>query len=315
MLVMTATPIPRTLALTTYGDLDVSSIRELPPGRTPVRTIGQAGRRVAMRSTRSADRARRRPQAYVVYPIIEESEKTDLRAATEMADHLAQDVFPAYRVALLHGRMKQDAKDRVMRAFAAGEIHILVVDHRRSRSASTCRTRPSWSSSTPSGSASRSCTSCAAASGGAVSSPRCILLYQYPITEEARERLKMMTETTDGFVIAEKDLELRGPATSSAPDRPVRRRSGSAISVRDHLLMEEARREARAWLDAGASDTSGSTSSDGRGDSGWAHRRRLRRVGPPVSRTSGERRGPRASRACSVRTVASQPDPAVSCRL
>ena len=79
------------------------------------------------RSTRScAPSSTPGRQAYVVYPIIEESEKTDLRAATEMADHLAHDIFPAYRVALLHGRMKQDAKDRVMRAFAAGEIHILV---------------------------------------------------------------------------------------------------------------------------------------------------------------------------------------------
>ena len=126
MLVMTATPIPRTLALTTYGDLDVSSIRELPPGRQPVRTIAKPDSRrdeiyAYVRTELEAGR-----QVYVVYPIIEESEKIDVRAATEMADHLANEVFPAYRVALLHGRMKQDAKDRVMRAFAAGDIHVLV---------------------------------------------------------------------------------------------------------------------------------------------------------------------------------------------
>ena len=126
MLVMTATPIPRTLALTTYGDLDVSSIRDLPPGRQPIRTIAKPGSRrdeihAFVRGELEAGR-----QAYVIYPIIEESEKVDLRAATEMADTLAHEVFPAFRVALLHGRMKQDAKDRVMRAFAAGEIHMLV---------------------------------------------------------------------------------------------------------------------------------------------------------------------------------------------
>ncbi len=126
MLVMTATPIPRTLALTTYGDLDVSSIRDLPPGRQPIRTIAKPGSRrdeihAFVRGELEAGR-----QAYVIYPIVEESEKLDLRAATEMADTLAHEVFPAFRVALLHGRMKQDAKDRVMRAFASGEIHMLV---------------------------------------------------------------------------------------------------------------------------------------------------------------------------------------------
>ena len=126
VLVMTATPIPRTLALTVYGDLDVSVIRDMPPGRRAIRTTvkPESRREDVYESVRKQlDEGR---QAYVVYPLIEESEKVDLRAATEMADHLAQEVFPAYRVALLHGRMKQDAKDRVMRAFAAGDIHVLV---------------------------------------------------------------------------------------------------------------------------------------------------------------------------------------------
>ena len=135
VLVMTATPIPRTLALTTYGDLDVSVMREMPPGRQPITTIAQAG--VAPRRdlrTSSASSSTQGRQAYVIYPLVEESEKVDLKAATEMADHLAQDVFPAYRVALLHGRMKQDAKDRVMGAFVARRVrHPRLDDGRRSR--------------------------------------------------------------------------------------------------------------------------------------------------------------------------------------
>ncbi len=126
ILVMTATPIPRTLALTTYGDLDVSVMREMPPGRKPIKTIAKPESRrdeIYEFMRKELDLGR---QAYVIYPLVEESAKVDLRAATEMADHLQQDVFPAYRVALLHGRMKPDDKDRVMQAFARGEFHILV---------------------------------------------------------------------------------------------------------------------------------------------------------------------------------------------
>src|SRR5688572_15524469 len=126
VLVMTATPIPRTLALTVYGDLEVSVIRDMPPGRRPILTaVKPESRREDVYELVRAQLEQGR-QAYVVYPLIEESEKVDLKAATEMADHLAQEVFPAFRVALLHGRLKQDAKDRVMRAFAAGDIQVLV---------------------------------------------------------------------------------------------------------------------------------------------------------------------------------------------
>src|SRR5687768_4768950 len=126
VLVMTATPIPRTLALTTYGDLDVSVMREMPPGRHPIKTIAKPESRrdeIYDFIRRQVDGGR---QVYVIYPLVEESEKVDLKAATEMADHLSQDVFPSYRVALLHGRMKQDAKERVMGAFARGEFDVLV---------------------------------------------------------------------------------------------------------------------------------------------------------------------------------------------
>jgi ATP-dependent DNA helicase RecG len=247
MLVMTATPIPRTLALTTYGDLDVSSIRELPPGRQPILTIAKPGsRRDEIHGFVRSELEQGR-QAYVVYPIIEESEKVDLRAATEMADTLAHEVFPAYRVALLHGRMKADAKDRVMRAFAAGDLHVLVsttvievgvdvpnatvmvVEHaERFGLAQLHQLRGRV--------------------GRGAHQSSCILVYEYPLSDQARDRLKVMTETADGFVIAEKDLELRGFGDLSGT-----RQSGMpALRLgdlrRDHALMVQARAEAQSWL-------------------------------------------------------------------
>ena len=247
MLVMTATPIPRTLALTTYGDLDVSSIRELPPGRQPVRTIAKPGSRrdeihAFVRGELEAGR-----QAYVVYPIIEESEKVDLRAATEMADTLAHEVFPAFRVALLHGRMKADAKDRVMRGFSAGDVQLLVsttvvevgvdvpnatvmlVEHaERFGLAQLHQLRGRV--------------------GRGTHQSSCVLVYEFPLSDQARDRLKVMTETNDGFAISEKDLELRGFGDLSGT-----RQSGMpALRLgdlrRDHALMVLARDEASAWL-------------------------------------------------------------------
>ena len=126
VLVMTATPIPRTLALTAYGDLDVSVMRDLPPGRQPIRTIARSeSTRDEIYRLARAELERGR-QIYVIYPLVDESEKVDLRAATAMADHLRAEVFPEYTVGLLHGRLKQDEKDRVMSAFARGDVHVLV---------------------------------------------------------------------------------------------------------------------------------------------------------------------------------------------
>jgi ATP-dependent DNA helicase RecG len=248
VLVMTATPIPRTLALTTYGDLDVSVMREMPPGRFPIRTIAKPETRRDEIYAFIRTQVEEGRQAYVIYPLIEESEKVDLRAATEMADHLAQDIFPDLRVALLHGRMKQDAKDRVMQAFARGEYHILVsttvvevgvdvanaavmlVEHAERFGLSQLH-------------------QLRGRVGRGPHQSFCILLYQYPMTDDGRARLKALTETTDGFVIAEKDLELRGPGDFFGT-----RQSGLPTLrvgdlMRDHQLMEEARREASAALD------------------------------------------------------------------
>ena len=248
ILVMTATPIPRTLALTTYGDLDVSVMREMPPGRKPIKTIAKPESRrdeIYEFMRKELDLGR---QAYVIYPLVEESAKVDLRAATEMADHLQQDVFPAYRVALLHGRMKPDDKDRVMQAFARGEFHILVsttvvevgvdvanasvmvVEHAERFGLSQLH-------------------QLRGRVGRAAHQSYCILLYQAPLSDAGRERLKALTDTTDGFEIAERDLALRGPGDFFGT-----RQSGMPTLrvgdlLRDHQLMEEARREAVAALD------------------------------------------------------------------
>jgi ATP-dependent DNA helicase RecG len=252
VLVMTATPIPRTLALTTYGDLDVSVIRDLPPGRRPVTTMlkPESEREAAYAIIREQlDQGR---QAYVVYPLIDESEKVDLRAATAMADHLAQDVFPAYRVALLHGRMKPEAKERVMRAFAAHESDILVsttvievgvdvpnasvmvVEHAERFGLSQLH-------------------QLRGRVGRDAHQSFCLLIHQEGLSELARERLNAMAQVNDGFVLAERDLALRGPGDFFGT-----RQSGMPTLrvgdlLRDHALMEEARREAVASLDEAGS--------------------------------------------------------------
>jgi len=251
VLVMTATPIPRTLALTVYGDLDVSVIRDTPPGRLTIRTSAKPESRrdevyEFIRGQLDAGR-----QAYVIYPLVEESDKIDLKAATEMADHLAQEVFPAYRVGLLHGRLKPDAKDRVMKAFAAGELHLLVsttvvevgidvanatvmlVEHAERFGLSQLHQLR--------GRVGR---------GGTQS--YCFLLYQSPLSEEARERLKAMTDTTDGFEIAERDLRLRGPGDFFGTRQAGMPTFRLIDLIRDHSLLEAAGVEAARWLQSSA---------------------------------------------------------------
>jgi ATP-dependent DNA helicase RecG len=248
VLVMTATPIPRTLALTVYGDLDVSAIRELPAGRLAVRTLAKPESRrdevhAFVRSQLDDGR-----QAYVIYPLVEESAKVDLKAATEMADTLQHEVFPAYRVGLVHGRLKAAAKERVMKAFAAGELHVLVsttvvevgidvanagimiVEHAERFGLSQLHQLR-----------------------GRVGRDRhqsyCFLLYQSPLSEEARERLKAMTETTDGFEIAERDLELRGPGDFFGTRQAGVPTFRLIDLVRDHDVLERAQGEAARWFD------------------------------------------------------------------
>ena len=250
VLLMTATPIPRTLALTDYSELDVSKITDLPPGRTPVQTWVKPESRRDEIYQLIRDELDRGRQAYVIYPLIEGSEKVDLKSATEMADHLQAEVFPAYRVALLHGRMKADAKGRIMQAFAAGQIHILVsttvvevgvdvpnasvmlVEHAERFGLSQLHQlrgrvgRGAWQS-------------------------HCVLLYQAPWTDEARERLKALASTSDGFAIAERDLELRGPGDFFGTRQSGLPKLRTGDLVRDRDLMEEAHREARRSVSDG----------------------------------------------------------------
>ena len=252
-LVMTATPIPRTLALTAYGDLDVSTIRDLPPGRHPVRTTARLERRrqdVYRLIDREIDAGR---QAYVVYPLVEESEKIELKAATEMAAHLADEVFPNRRIGLIHGRLKSDVKDQVMLAFSRGEYDILVsttvievgvdvpnatvmvVEHaERFGLAQLHQLRGRV--------------------GRGPHQSHCVLLYDPRVTQAGRARLKALVESNDGFVLAERDLELRGPGDFFGA-----RQSGMPTLrvgdlLRDHDVMERARVEAGAVLEAGGPD-------------------------------------------------------------
>jgi ATP-dependent DNA helicase RecG len=248
VLVMTATPIPRTLALTLYGDLDVSVIRELPAGRLPIKTAAKPESRREevydfVRGQLDVGR-----QVYVVYPLVEESAKVDLKAATEMADHLTQEVFPQYRVGLLHGRMKQDGKERVMAAFAGGELQILV-----STTVVEVGVDVANASVMIVEHAERFGLSQLHQLRGRVGRDRhqsyCFLLYQYPLSDEARERLKAMAETTDGFEIAERDLAQRGPGDFFGTRQAGVPTFRMIDLVRDREVLDLAQREAAGWFE------------------------------------------------------------------
>ncbi len=240
ILVMTATPIPRTLAMTLYGDLSLSVIDELPPGRKPVETkIAFESRRAEIYSLIKSEIAKGR-QAYIVYPLVEESEKSDLKAATEMAGHLGSDIFPDLRVGLLHGRMTPEEKERVMSAFNSHELDILVsttvievgvdvpnatlmlVEHAERFGLSQLH-------------------QLRGRVGRGEARSRCILLTGGRLSEDAEKRLKIMESTNDGFRIAEADLEIRGPGDflgtrqSGLPEFRV------ASIIRDRKLLEDAR--------------------------------------------------------------------------
>jgi ATP-dependent DNA helicase RecG len=247
LLVMTATPIPRTLALTLYGDLDVSVLDELPPGRRPVKTVA----RTEARRPQIYEFVRRQVaegrQAYVVYPLVEESEAVDLKAATDMAAHLQRDVFPDLTVGLLHGRLGFEDKDAIMRRFKAGEIHVLVsttvievgidvpnasvmvIEHAERFGLSQLHQlrgrvgRGPWAS-------------------------YCILVHAARLTEDARRRLQAMVETTDGFAIAEVDLTLRGPGEFFGTRQSGLPQFRVADLLRDAAVLEEARAEAQALV-------------------------------------------------------------------
>jgi ATP-dependent DNA helicase RecG len=243
VLVMTATPIPRTLALTAYGDLEVSVVDEKPPGRMPIRTeLRQASERRAVlelvRSTAAAGQ-----QAYVVYPLVEESEKLeDVKAATEAREEWAA-ALPGLRVGLLHGRMKSAEKEAVMGEFARGAIQVLVattvievgVDVRNA-------TLMVIEHAERFGLAQLHQLRGRVGRGSAAST--CVLLAYGKLSDVARARLDVMVETEDGFVIAERDLELRGPGDFFGTRQWGLPSFRVANLVRDRDLMERARAEA-----------------------------------------------------------------------
>ena len=247
VLVMTATPIPRSLAMTVYGDLDVSIIDELPPGRTPVETrvFGEDARQEVKRLIAREVRSGR--QVYVVYPLVEESEKMDLRDATQRYEYLRNQVFPKCSVGLLHGRMKPEEKDDVMRRFIAGEIQILVsttvievgvdvpnasvmvVEHAERFGLSQLH-------------------QLRGRVGRGADQSYCVLLASDKQTIVARERLGIMEETNDGFRIAEKDLELRGPGEIMGTRQAGLPEFRVANLVRDLDILQAARKEAEFYL-------------------------------------------------------------------
>jgi ATP-dependent DNA helicase RecG len=249
VLVMTATPIPRTLAMTLYGDLDVSVIDELPPGRTAVSTRVVGDERAAevwefLRKTVAAGR-----QAYVVYPVIEESEKdSGLKAAIKMYAELRKKVFPELQVGLLHGRMSAEEKDETMRRFKAGELQVLVattvievgvdvanatvmvIEHAERFGLSQLH-------------------QLRGRIGRGSAKSYCVLMTGGKVNEEAQQRMQTMTATTDGFLIAEKDLELRGPGEFFGTRQAGMPSLRVANILRDRKLLELAKREARAMLE------------------------------------------------------------------
>src|SRR6202051_3040852 len=247
VLVMTATPIPRTLALTLYGDLDLSMLDELPPGRTPIVT-----RRITDdRSPEVWDFVRKQVakghQVYVVYPVIAEHEDTELKAAIKMYRELSSKIFADLKVGLPHGRLDLESKDQVMRMFQKGELQILVattvievgvdvpnatvmvIEHsERFGLAQLHQLRGRI--------------------GRGAAKSFCILMTGGKVTEDGERRLDAMTRTNDGFEIAELDLELRGPGEFFGTRQAGMPNFRVANLIRDRQLLELAKREAAAVM-------------------------------------------------------------------
>lgn len=236
-LVMTATPIPRTLAMTAYAGLDVSVIDVLPPGRKPVTTVAMSQQRRDEVIDRLKSALAEGRQAYWVCPLIDESEVLEVEAASTRAEELTK-ALPDFRVGLIHGRLKPKEKQAVMAKFESGEIDLLVAT-----------TVIEVGVDVPNASlmmienAERLGLSQLHQLRGRVgrgsAQAACVLLYKPPLGEMATERLKVMRETTDGFVIAEKDLELRGPGEVLGTRQTGLMRFRIADLVRDAHLLEE----------------------------------------------------------------------------
>ena len=249
VLVMTATPIPRTLAMTIYGDLDVSVIDELPPGRKPIQTIHKYDTQMASLYQGIRQQIHQGRQVYIVFPLIKESEKIDLKNLEEGFETLRQ-VFPEFRMSKVHGRMKPKDKEVEMQKFVSGETQILVattvievgvnvpnasvmviLDAQRFGLSQLHQLRGRV--------------------GRGADQSYCILVTSYKLAEETRKRIDIMCDTNDGFRIAEADLKLRGPG-----DLEGTQQSGIAFDLkiadiaRDGQIVQMARNEAQKIIDA-----------------------------------------------------------------
>ncbi len=255
VLVMTATPIPRTLALTLYGDLDVSVLDELPPGRTPVVTRAVTDERAPDVWDFVRKQVAAGHQAYVVYPVIEENEERELKAAQQMFRQLRDKTFSDLHVGLLHGRLDPDEKEHIMREFQRGEINVLVattvievgvdvsnaaimvIEHAdRFGLAQLHQLRGRI--------------------GRGAAKSYCILMYGGKVSEEGQRRLDAMVRTNDGFQIAELDLELRGPGEFFGTKQAGIPSFRVANIIRDRQLLEAAKREAAFVLSGPNQDIS-----------------------------------------------------------
>lgn len=248
ILVMTATPIPRTLAMTLYGDLDVSVIDELPPGRKPIQTLHKYDTQTTSLYQGIRQQIDSGRQVYIVYPLIEESEKSDLKNLEDGFEAM-REIFPQYRLSKVHGRMKPKDKDAEMQRFASGETQILVattvievgvnvpnasvmviLDAQRFGLSQLHQLRGRV--------------------GRGAEQSYCILVTSFKLSEETRKRIDIMCETNDGFRIAEADLKLRGPG-----DLEGTQQSGIAFDLkiadiaRDGQIVQLAREQAQAIID------------------------------------------------------------------
>lgn len=243
VLVMTATPIPRTLAMTAYGSLSVSAIDEMPANRKAIQTVWRFENQAEKINHFIRKEVAAGQQAYIVYPLVEESEKMDLKAASEAFVQLKENAFSDIEIGLLHGRMKSHEKEEVMRRFSLGEIKIListtvievgvdvpnatimVIEHsERFGLAQLHQLRGRV--------------------GRGEKQSYCILKSAYNIGEIARERIRTMTETNDGFVLAEKDLEIRGWGDFFGKQQSGMPHFKIAHPVRDKEMLEKARNDA-----------------------------------------------------------------------
>lgn len=249
VLVMTATPIPRTLAMTLYGDLDVSVIDELPPGRKPIRTIHQFDNRRASLYASIRSQIEDGRQVYIVYPLIQESEKMDIKNLEEGYEHICAE-FPEYKVSKVHGKMKPADKDAEMQRFVTGETQIMVATtvievgvNVPNASVMVIENAERFGLSQLHQLRGRV--------GRGADQSYCILVTGYKLTEETRKRIEIMVNSNDGFEIAEADLKLRGPG-----DLEGTQQSGIAFDLkiadiaRDGQLLQFVREIAQGVIDA-----------------------------------------------------------------